>query len=376
MKTLFLMVLILLVNTSKAQIDVTVAQKLDAIFNGVNQNTPGYMIAVVKDNDFLFKKAYGMANLEHNVPINSLTSFNIASLSKQITAASIALLILEDKISLEDHVSDYLKDFPFAGDSTKIKHLVYMTSGINDYYYNDRNNGDDWSSLHFFNIDTAIAASYSSRELMYKPGTQWSYSNINYMLLTKIVEVVSGRSFSDYVEDKIFKPLGMSNSLVNDDIFQLIPHRASGYNYRNEENTNWLIESGYLKEPGQGFLQIHRNAAHYGGSGVYTSMEDFKLWISNFHTKEFGGQEFYNLMHHTIKFDHDKTNDAFGLVLDKHKNKDVVWYEGGDWGFSAFMIRFVESGTTIVCFSNLGTGNAKGKVWKVYDILIEHGIMK
>ena len=77
-------------------------------------------------------------------------------------------------------------------------------------------------------------------------------------------------------------------------------------------------------------------------------------------------------MHHTMKFEHDKSNDAFGLVMGKHDDKDTVWYEGGDWGYSSFMIRFVESNTTFVCFSNLGTGYARSKVWAVYDILKNH----
>lgn len=277
---------------------------------------------------------------------------------------------------LDDLVSQYLPDFQFANDDTQIKHLIYMTSGINDYHYNPRKNGTDWSSLNFFNIDTAITASYGSRELMYKPGTQWSYSNINYMLLTEIVEKISGKPFSDFVAERIFNPLGMENSRVNDDIFEVIPNRALGYNFRTDEETAWLIESGYLKEKGKGFLQIHRNSPHYGGSGIYTTMEGFKKWIANFHTKELGGQEFYDLMHKTMKFDHDKSNDAFGLVLDKHNGKDIVWYEGGDWGYSSFMVRFIESNTTIVCFSNIGTGNARSKVWGLHDILVDHGIVK
>ncbi|MEM7035891.1 MAG: serine hydrolase domain-containing protein [Bacteroidota bacterium] len=93
---------------------------------------------------------------------------------------------------------------------------------------------------------------------MYKPGTQWSYSNINYMLLTKIVEKVSGQSFSQFVAKRIFEPLGMENSLVNDDMFQVIPKRAMGYNYRTEGETDWLTEDGYLRERGTGMLQIHR----------------------------------------------------------------------------------------------------------------------
>ena len=371
-----LFVILLLSKACFAQIEKNVIQKIDTVFANISTNGPGYMIAVIKEGDFLFKKGYGLANLEHGIAIDSKTNFNIASLSKQITAASIALLILDGQVDMNDLVSEYLPDFPFAGDSTRIKHLIYMTSGINDYHYNPRANQTDWSSLNFFDIDTAINASYRSGDLMYKPGTQWSYSNINYMLLAKIVEKVSGVAFSEFVQQRIFQPLGMNTSVVNDDIFQVIPNRALGYNFRSEEETGWLIESGYLKKQGDGFLQIHRNSPHYGGSGVYTSIEDFRSWIENFYTKTLGGQGFYDLMHKTMKFDHAKANDALGLVLDKIDNKNVVWYEGGDWGFSSFMVRFPETDLTLICFSNIGTGNAKSKVWGVYDILVDHALIE
>lgn len=359
-----------------AQITQDIVQGIDSLFTHIDNHSPGYIIGVVEKDRCIFSKGYGNANLENKIYINEHTSFNIASLSKQITGAAIAMLIIDDKLNLNDYVSDYLKEFPFAKDSVKVKHLIYMTSGINDYRYNDRKNGTDWSSLNYFNVDTAIAASYTSRELMYRPGSQSSYSNINYMLLTKIVEEISQISFSDFVEQNIFIPLEMNNSIINDDIFEVIPNRAYGYNYRTEDETNWLIESGYLNEKGQGFLQIHRNSPHYGGSGVYTTMTDWIKWIVNFYSKKIGGQEFYGLMHKTMKFEHDKSNDAFGLVVDKHDNKDIVWYEGGDWGFSSFMIRFPKTETSIICFSNIRTGNARSKAWSIYDILIENGAIK
>ena len=351
-------------------------QKIEELFQHVDHHTPGYSVAIIKDSEYLFQKEIGLANLEYQIPITSKTVFNVASLSKQFTAACIALLILENKISLEDNINQYLPDFPNYGYDIQIKHLIYMTSGINDYYYNPRKNGSDWSSLHFFNIDTAIMASLGNDALMYSPGSQWSYSNINYMLLTKVVEKVSGKRFSEFAKEKIFEPLEMNNTVVNDDIFQIISNRAEGYNFRDEENTKWLKESGYLNSDQKGFLQISRNSPHYGGSGVFTSMDDFKKWIDNFQSKKFGGQAFYELMHQTMKFDHDKSNDAFGLVHGQLYDQDVIWYEGGDWGFSSYMVRFPDHNLTAVCFSNLGTGNARKHAKGVLEILIEEGKIK
>ncbi|MEM9836717.1 MAG: serine hydrolase [Bacteroidota bacterium] len=362
--------------TQAQTIPAATAQKIDALFSHVTETSPGYMVGVIKDTDFLFQKGYGAANLEYGIPISATSAFNVASLSKQFTAACVALLILDGKVSLDDPIKKYLPQFPKYKQEIRLKHLIYMTSGINDYYYNDRENNLDWSSLQFFNIDDAIAASLGNKSLMYAPGTQWSYSNINYMLLTKVVEKVSGMSFADFATQKLFQPLGMEQTLVNDDIFQVIPNRVVGYNHRDEENTGWLLESGYLNDAGEGFLQINRNSPHYGGSGVYTSLEDLKKWIANFHTKAFGGNAFYELMHQTMAFEHDKTNDAFGLAFGDFNGHEIVWYEGGDWGVSSYQMRFPKTGLTVICLSNLGTGNARQQVNRIMDILVADGAVE
>jgi len=104
--------------------------KLDSLFAHISPSAPGYMIGVMQNQKVLFAKRYGMANLEHSIPITAKSAFNIASLSKQFTAAAIALLILDGKVNLEDKVSTYLKDFPFSDSDMRIKHLIYMCSGI------------------------------------------------------------------------------------------------------------------------------------------------------------------------------------------------------------------------------------------------------
>lgn len=292
--------------------DSTLA-KIDSLFQHVDLSTPGYMVGVIKDSNYIINRGYGLANLEYTIPIND--------------------------------------------------------------YHNPRKNGTDWSGLNFFDVDTAIMASMNNRELLYEPGKKWSYSNINYMLLTKVVEKISGIRFSEFAKQRLFDPLDMTDTFVNDDIFQVIPNRVNGYNHRDDENTGWLIESGYLLSKGNGFLQINRNSPHYGGSGIYTTMNDLKKWITNFQTKAFGGQEFYDLMHKTMKFDHDKSNDSFGLVAGDFNGHEIVWYEGGDWGFSSYIMRFPKNNIAIVCLSNLGTGNSRKYAHQIMDVLIEDKIV-
>lgn len=357
------------------EIEDSTLAKIDSLFQHVDLSTPGYMVGVIKDSNYIINRGYGLANLEYTIPINASSAFNIASLSKQFTGACVALLMLEGKASMEDDIKKFIPDFPDYGYDIKLKHLIYMTSGINDYYHNPRKNGTDWSGLNFFDVDTAIMASMNNRELLYEPGKKWSYSNINYMLLTKVVEKISGIRFSEFAKQRLFDPLDMTDTFVNDDIFQVIPNRVNGYNHRDDENTGWLIESGYLLSKGTGFLQINRNSPHYGGSGIYTTMNDLKQWITNFQTKAFGGQEFYDLMHKTMKFDHDKSNDSFGLVAGDFNGHEIVWYEGGDWGFSSYIMRFPKNNIAIVCLSNLGTGNSRKYAHQIMDVLIEDKII-
>jgi len=344
MKNVSFVLLLFLTNTIIYSQNKSIEEKIDQLYENISENDPGYMIGIIKGEELLFEKGYGSANLEYQLPINSKSTFNIASLSKQFTGACIAKLIIEEKLSLEDEVAKYIEGFPFEKSGMQVKHLIYMTSGINDYYYNPRSNGTDWSSLNYFDIDTAIIASFNSKELMYEPGGQWSYSNVNYMLLTKIVEKISGQ-------------------------------QVNGYNKRDKENTDWLKEEGYLKTEKEGYLQINRNSPHYGGSGIYMSLIDLKKWVVNFESKAFGGADFYNLLHKRMKFDHDKSNDAFGLAYGDFNGVEIVWYEGGDWGFSNYLMRFPELGITIICLSNLGTGNARKYVNEIADILIAAEIL-
>ena len=351
-------------------------QKIDQLFESINSTTPGYVVGAIKNGDFLFQKGYGMANLEHQIPISSQSAFNVASLSKQFTAACVALLILEEKLSLEDPIKKHLPGFPNYPHPIKIKHLIYMTSGLPEYYQQERANGLDWSTLQYFDIDTAIAASLKSKKLEFKPGKKWAYSNINYMLLTKIVQQVSGKPFADFARERLFEPMDMNHTFVNDDVFQVIPNRVLGYNHRDQENTQWLKEYGYLKTDRPGYLQINRMAPHYGGSGVYTTLEDLKKWVDNFESQSFGGEAFYNLMHQTMAFNHDKQNDAFGLVHGDFNGHPIIWYEGGDWGFSAYLMRFPEHKLSIIVLSNLGTGNARHHANRLMDILMDDGIVR
>jgi CubicO group peptidase (beta-lactamase class C family) len=197
-------------------------------------NSPGYALAIIQDGTFALAKGYGLANLDDGIPITPETSFHLASVSKQFTAAAIALLILDHKIALTDPVAKYIPETAKYGDGLRIEHLVYMSSGLHEYTEVPRQNGDPWATFYYFTRDEAIRDALRPDHLEFAPGTQWAYRNINYMLLTKIVEVVSHQSFSSFMQVRVFGPLGMTHTEIDDDTTEVIPHRATGYAPRSD----------------------------------------------------------------------------------------------------------------------------------------------
>ena len=345
--------------------------KIDQLFSRPT-GSPGYAVALIKDGEFVFSRGFGLANLDDNIAITPETSFHLASLSKQFTAAAVALLILDHKIALSDPVSKYVPETAKYGDGLRIEHLVYMTSGLHEYTEEPRKNGVPWMTFYYFTRDEAIAAALQPDHLEFAPGTAWAYRNINYMLLTKIVEVVSHEPFAVFMRDRVFAPLGMLHSEINDDSTEIIPHRATGYALRSDPRViKELAGVGVAIKSGTGWVRLVRVAPHFGGSGVFTTLNDLLLWDRNWYTGTVGGPQFTELMDKRIKFQHDKDNDAFGLVWRSNFGYPMLDYSGGDTDTSTYMARFPQQHFTIICLSNMPLGDAEGKANALLDLL--HG---
>ncbi len=361
----------------KSELSGSVKIQIDTLFSDFDTlNSPGYAIGISKNGKTLYKNGYGSANLDYNIPIESNSAFSIASVSKQFTAACIALLILENKISLESVAADFIPELGKYADTIRIKHLIFNTSGIKDYPRLKRKSGKSWVTFNYFDIDECISTSLNEETLQFTPGEKWDYCNVNFMLLTKIVEKISGQSFSEFAKKQLFEPLEMKNTLINDDITQTIKNRVTPYNPRTKEYLDGYTDYGItLKEDGK-YIRHPRNSPHYGGSGVVTTIDDLLKWSANMTSKRFGGQEFYDLMHKTPKFNHDRDNQAFGLYFGDFKGRKIVAWDGGDWGISSQLLRFPDEGIAIIVLSNIGSGEAYRKVKAVADILINEGVLK
>src|SRR5918998_675461 len=254
--------------------DDVAAKKVDAFLSQWDKNDmPGGAVGVVKDGRLVYERGFGMANLDYDVPNTPLTRFNLASVSKPFTAFSIALLAQQGKLSLDDDIRKYIPEMPKYDDTITIRHLIHHSSGIRDYE----------ALVLFGGLDTDKAYSPKAilnmlarqKNLSFKPGAKYQYSNSGYFLLGIIVERVSGKSLRAFAEENIFKPLGMKNTLFFDNRFEVVKNRASGY---------MVGPNNSIRARSSLFDLI-------GGGGVLTTVEDLYLWTQNYYEPKIGNKE-------------------------------------------------------------------------------------
>lgn len=346
---------------------------IDTLFRQcTGHDSPGYAVAVVKGRHILFQRCYGLSNLDYNIPITTSSAFDIASVSKQFTAACIALLIMDRKLDLDMPAATFIPELGKYKDTIRISHLLYNTSGIIDYYQLPRDGGRSWVTFNYFTNDECIRTSLKPVTLAFTPGTKWDYCNTNFMLLARIVGKISGQSFREFARQRLFLPLGMTHTIINDDATETISNRVTPYNPRTREIVDAYRKEGFAINYTPGWIQHPRNSPHYGGSGVNTTLSDLITWEKNFFSKRFGGEQFYQLMHRTQPFQNGKDNQAFGLYRGIYRDRIYWAWDGGDFGVSAQIIRFPGQQMAIIVLSNIGTGNAAQKALQIADILIGH----
>jgi len=209
------------------------SEKVDKVFTQWSKpDSPGCEMAVIKDGQIVYKRGYGMANLEHNIPMSPESIMDTGSVSKQFTAMAIALLAEQGKLSLDDDIRKYLPEIPKYESTITIRHLIHHTSGIRDYLTLMAIAGmrdDDYY------IDGEVMGLLSrQKELNFKPGSEFLYSNSGYFLLSQIVKRASGKTLREYADENMFKPLGMTRTKFYDDHNEIVKNRAASYVPRKE----------------------------------------------------------------------------------------------------------------------------------------------
>lgn len=332
--------------------------KVDKLFAKWDSTiSPGAALAIIKDGKIIYKRGYGMANLEHNVPITSNSVFRIGSTSKQFTASCIAILALQGKISLDDDICKYIPELRRYESSITIRHLVHHTSGIRDYLTLGAIAA--LTEDHFYTPEDTIELLGRQKKLNFLSGEEHLYSNSGYFLMGVIVERVSGKSLNDFAQEHIFKPLGMKNTHYHDDHTMVVRNRADGYS---------PIKKGFCIDM--------TTLDHVGDGGIFTTVEDLFLWDQAFYNNTLGKELMEFIQAPGVLNNGKKLDYAFGLGVDEYKGIKRVSHGGGFAGFRAQMVRFPDQKFTVICLANLGTINPSRLCMKIADIYLAEKFKK
>jgi len=348
--------------TLNAQTIVTkeIENEIDKIFGYFSDlNKPGAAIAVVKNQEVIFKKGYGSANLEYGIPISSSTVFNIASVSKQFTVFSILLLEQEGKLSFDDDIRKHIPEVPYFGQTITLRHLAAHTSGMRDQWRLLRLSGwkmdDVITQEHILNIVS------QQKELNFNPGEEYLYCNTGYTLLAEVVARVSGKTFAEFAEENILKPLKMNNSLFYDSYEKIVKNRAYSY-YRKSDKS---------------YKRSVLNYVNVGATGLYTTVEDLALWSMNFSTHKVGNKNIVDKMNALAVLNNGETfGGAYGQFIKKHKGLNLIEHDGADAGYRSYLGRFPEQDLAVIVFSNLGQANPTYQALKVADLFLKDDIVE
>src|SRR5262245_7719131 len=235
------------------------AEAIDVLLTEVYKpDGPGAAVVVVKDGRVLFRKGYGMANLELGVPIAPDMVFRLGSITKQFTAVAILMLAEQGALALDDDITAFFPDYPTHGHTITVEHLLTHTSGIRSY-----TGMPEWLPLwrKDFTVDELIDF-FKHQPMDFAPGEKWSYNNSGYILLGAIIEKVSGKTYEQFLQQQIFEPLGMRQSYY-DSTSRIIPRRVSGYSKGPE---------GYENAP---YLSMTQP---YAAGALASSVDDLALW--------------------------------------------------------------------------------------------------
>jgi len=309
------------------------ADSLDGQFTGMGHATPGCAVGIERAGQPQITRAYGMADLEHNVPNAPATIFEAGSISKQFTAAAILTLAAEHKLALGDDIRKYLPEMPAFG--VTVDELLSHTSGLRDWGSEEEELAGWPRTDRVYDLASVLASASRQRALNYAPGTHWSYTNTGYNLAAIIVQRVSGQSLADFTKARFFTPLGMSHTSWRDDFRRIVPGRAIAYEHKG--NT---IEQ----------LMPFENA--YGNGGLLTTVGDLLIWNRALTAGKLGPFVTAKLQEAAKLKDGRTLNYARGLFLDRPHGLTEISHSGSTAGYSAWLSRFPNDGLSVAILCN------------------------
>ncbi len=318
----------------------------EALEKTFKPDEPGAAVIVVKDGKVIFRKGYGLANVELGVPVEPDMVFRLGSITKQFTAVAVLMLAEQNKLSLDDDITKFLPDYPTKGSKITIEQLLTHTSGIKNY-----TSLPEWLSLWRKDMTVKeIIDLFKDQPMDFAPGERWSYSNSGYVLLGAIIEKVSGQAYQAFIEKNIFTPLGMKHSYY-DNTSRLIPRRVTGYS---------KAPDGY------------RNAAYlsmsqpFAAGSLMSSVDDLALWDAALYTEKLVKQQSLKRAWTPRLLNNGKSaHYGYGWGISVYEGHPIIEHGGGVNGFTTYSLRMPDDRALVAILTNrdsMGPGAVAFKI--------------
>lgn len=315
------------------------------------KDAPGGGVVVLQNNQVVLKEIRGLANLEDNIPLSNSSVFEMASVSKQFTGLAVALLVDQKRISLDDDVRKYIPELPDYGEKITVGNLVYQTSGIRS---TDALEIAGYSGEDILTLPMVVKFAANQKQLKFKPGEQFNYSNTNYNLLAEIVARVTKQSFSSWTKENIFKPLKMNATFFKEEPGYVYPHKVLCY-----------------KPTDQGYVQRNNNFAATGSAGLCTTIEDLINWVNSFDTNQLITKNMELLLSTPATLnDGSKSNYVFGNFLGTYRDFKSVEHLGLVIGYRTAIVRFPEKELAVIYLSNDDNDATYQRFYKIRDMFL------
>lgn len=317
-------------------------------------NAPGLSIGIIENEQLIYSKGIGLANIETGAKNSGSTLFGIASLAKQFTAACIWSLIRDHKISLDDDIRTYIPEFPSYDKPILVRHMLNHTSGIRNYQAIMELAGFDYDK-EFHDNQTILQLACQQKGLNNIPGEKVLYGNTAYTLLAIMIERITGQNLDDYAKNKIFLPLGMNHTFYRTDLTSTIPNKALGY-VQNDDAS---------------FEHLTTNQITYGAGSVGSSIEDLALWSSILNGLNPDYIELTRFLTTIERLpDGGVANYARGVMVDDYKNLKTVHHSGYGLGGQSQIIAVPELKLAVVILTNLESIDPSPLSYKVLDLFL------
>ncbi len=312
--------------------------RVDAIVRAEmeRQKIPGVAVALVRKGELLVAKGYGLANVEHKVPVTSETIFQSGSLGKQFTSAVVMLLVEDGKLTLDDPLVKYFPEAPQSWRPIRVRHLLTHTSGIPDYTEKDLDYRRDYT-------EDELAKMAYGLTLEFEPGSRWNYSNTGYVLLGILIHKVSGKFYGDVLKERVFAPLGMKTArIINEE--DIVANRAAGYRRVKGElkNQEWVAPKLNTTADGS----------------VYLTLLDLVAWDRGLRAKAVLKPESWARVFAPVSLNSGKTYPyGFGWSVEDVAGQPTQQHGGAWQGFQTYIARYLGDDLTIIALANLAGAN-------------------